>query len=324
MPLLPDSNYVKRPFYLRNGHLETIIPSLFFKVEAPGYQRERLELADGDFLDLDWLRAKGNNRLLVISHGLEGSSDRHYVRRTASYFHSKGWNVLAWNCRSCSGEMNRLPRFYHHGATEDLAAVMDSALENNPYKIVVLLGVSMGGSMSIKYVGEDRKISRKIKAVVSYSVPCNLKDSADQLNLKSNRFYEKRFVRKLIEKVKMKSEEHPQIDIKHIDQISDFDAFHERFTLPIYGFSSMSEFFESASCDTYFDGLSIPVLVCNANNDPLLGDKCYPREYATMSEFLTFEVPHFGGHVGFSLSSDTNTYMEYRTDSFLRSLGISA
>jgi predicted alpha/beta-fold hydrolase len=324
MPLLSHSNYVKRPFYLRNGHLETIVPSLFFKVEAPGYKRERLELSDHDFIDLDWLKDEGNNKLLVVSHGLEGSSNRHYVRRTASYFHGKGWDVLAWNCRSCSGEMNRLPKFYHHGATEDLAAVLDKVFEKNSYETVVLYGVSMGGSMSIKYVGEDREISEKIKAVVSFSVPCNLKDSAEQLKLKSNRFYEKRFVGKLINKVKLKSEIHPEIDLEGIDQVSDFDTFHERFTIPIYGFNTMNEFYETASCDVYFDGLKVPVLVCNAENDPLLGEKCYPREYASRSEWLTLEIPRIGGHVGFTIPSDKNTYMEYRASSFLRSLEISA
>ena len=126
MPYLEEDSY-RRPWYFVNGHMETIVPSLLNRAEEVPYQRERLELSDGDFLDLDWL--KGSDRkLLIITHGLEGSSDRHYARRPAAFFREKGWSVCAWNCRSCSGEMNRLPRFYHHGATEDLSSVVDHAI----------------------------------------------------------------------------------------------------------------------------------------------------------------------------------------------------
>jgi predicted alpha/beta-fold hydrolase len=304
--------------------METIIPSLFFKVEDPGYQRQRLELDDGDFLDLDWLQSDmSSDHLMIISHGLEGSSGRHYVKRSATYFQKKGWDILAWNCRSCSGQMNRLPKFYHHGATEDLSAVVDEALGRSHYKTIVLLGVSMGGSMSIKYVGESTALSDKIKSVVTFSVPCNLNDSAEQLKLKSNRFYEKRFVKKLIQKVKMKSAIHPEIDISEIDSIQDFDSFHQRYTLPIYGYAAMEDFYEEATCDRYFDGIDVPTLVCNAENDPLLGSKCYPRDYARHSQNLSLEIPKVGGHVGFAVPSNDYTYMEYRAEDFLNSLGVS-
>lgn len=139
-----------------NRHMETIIPSMFFKVDDIIYDRERLELSDGDFLDLDWLTGKKKKEnLIVLSHGLEGSSDRYYIKRAARYFHERGWDILAWNCRSCSGEMNRLPRFYHHGDTEDLSKVIDHVLKSS-YKKVILIGYSMGGSMSLKYLGEER------------------------------------------------------------------------------------------------------------------------------------------------------------------------
>jgi Predicted hydrolase of the alpha/beta-hydrolase fold len=125
MPLVPNSSY-KRPQLYFNSHVETIWPSVRRVVNSDAYTRERLELADGDFLDLDWLSA-GRKKLVIISHGLEGSSERHYSKGMAKYFFERGWDALAWNCRSCSGEMNRLPRFYHHGATEDIKAVIDHA-----------------------------------------------------------------------------------------------------------------------------------------------------------------------------------------------------
>ena len=114
MPVIPHSSYPGPPAYLRNGHLQTVVPSVFRKVKGVDYERERLELPDGDFLDLDWLDSR-SKRLLIVTHGLEGDSHRHYVKGTAKLFSAAGWDVLAWNCRSCSGEMNRAFRLYNHG-----------------------------------------------------------------------------------------------------------------------------------------------------------------------------------------------------------------
>ena len=109
MPVITKSAYVKKPWYFLNGHLETIIPSIFNKVEGISYMRERMDLVDGDFLDLDWLK-NDNKRLMIISHGMEGSTERHYVMRAAKFFHHKGWDILAWNNRGCGGEINRRPK----------------------------------------------------------------------------------------------------------------------------------------------------------------------------------------------------------------------
>ena len=124
MPIIKNSTYPNPPFYQFNGHLQTIIPGIFRKVKGVNYDRERLELSDGDFLDLDWIR-KGNKNIVLLSHGLEGDSDRQYILGAAKYFSQNGWDVLAWNCRSCSGEMNRNPRLYHHGDIEDIGTVVN-------------------------------------------------------------------------------------------------------------------------------------------------------------------------------------------------------
>jgi predicted alpha/beta-fold hydrolase len=324
LPLLQNSEYRHRPFYMLNGHMETIIPSMFFESDFIDYDRERLELTDGDFLDLDWLRRRQNDHLLIITHGLEGSSDRYYVKRMAHFFHDLGWDILAWNCRSCSGEMNRLIRFYHHGDTEDLSVVIDHAIVQNKYKSIVLSGSSMGGSMSIKYLGEKRRRYDVIKAAVTFSVPCNLKDSAEQLQAKSNRFYERRFVKKLVEKVKKKSDSHLQIDTTDIESIDNFNAFHRRFTLPVYGFSSIDDFYEQATCDQYLEGVEIPLLIVNAQNDPMLGDKCYPIGIIEDIPNVFLEIPKVGGHVGFTIWRQKFSYMELRMKSFLESVGITA
>ena len=314
MPLVA-SQYLKRPWYLPHAHLETIVPSLLYKVESVNYERERLELPDGDFLDLDWLKGK-NKRLMIISHGLEGNSQRHYVMRPAKYFFRKGWDILAWNNRSCSGEMNRLPQFYHHGATEDLAAVIDHTLPN--YDQIVMLGSSMGGGMQQKYLGE-RTIDSKIIGAVSFSVPCNVKDSGDTLRGRGNSFYERRFIGKLKNKIlqKMERMELPMTmeEVKNIKTFRDLDTV---FTLRVYTeYSSVDDFYQKITSDQYLSNITIPLLIVSAKNDPMLGEKCYPYQIAKESSNIHFETPEYGGHVGFTMPKDKLTYMEYATDRFI-------
>lgn len=299
-----------------NAHWETIIPSMFFKVNDVAYDRERLELDDGDFLDVDWLSGD-QKRCVVLSHGLEGGSDRYYIKRAARYFHRLGWEVAAWNCRSCSGEMNRLPRFYHHGDTDDLDVVVKRALEKGNDE-VVLIGFSMGGSMSLKYLGEQSRDSR-IKGAVVFSVPCNLRDSAEQLLKKENKLYEQRFLKKLIVKIRQKSAMHQDVSVEGIDTLKDFDLFHELYTAPLHGFSGRDEFFDKATCDKFLKDIKVPVLIVNAENDPMLGEACYPRQLARASRYVHLETPKVGGHVGFTLYGKPYSYMEKRAEDFIRS-----
>ncbi len=316
MPVLERSSYAKRPWFLLNGHFETVIPSIFNNADHFEFSRERLELEDGDFLDLDWKKNE-NSRLLVLSHGLEGSSHRYYIKRSAKYFYERGWDILAWNCRSCSGEMNRLPRFYHHGETGDLSMVIDHAIREGRYDEIVLMGYSMGGSMSLKYLGE-RKTDPTIKGCVVFSVPCNLKDSGDQLALRSNRFYERRFLKKLSEKIRLKARQHPDvISADPLSEISDFNTFHEHYTIPLHGFSSLDDFYSRATCDQYLDRIEVPSLIVNAKNDPILGEKCFPIEIARESDFVFLESPGKGGHVGFSKRNGPHSWMEERSEAFI-------
>jgi len=298
-----------------NGHWETIIPSIFYKGPDVPYERQRMELADGDFLDIDYLKG-GNTKCLIITHGLEGDSKRYYVKRTASYFFDHGWDVIAWNCRSCSGEINRLPRFYHHGETDDLSTVINHSLSMN-YASVVLMGYSMGGSMSLKYLGE-RDVDSRIKGAITFSVPCNLHDSSETLKRKENQIYEKRFVGKLIEKMKVKAEKYPgSVNVEEIDKLKGFDDFHERYTAPLHDFENASHFFEEATCDRYLSNIKVPSFIGNAMNDPMLGDKCYPYELAERSKYVYLETPKLGGHAGFSIMGRQHSWMEVRAKAFM-------
>jgi predicted alpha/beta-fold hydrolase len=317
--VIVESTYRHVP-YLTNGHLETIVPSAFRTVKGVLYQRQRLELDDGDFLDLDWLKHDdaSTKKLVIISHGLEGSSERHYSRGMAKYFHARGWDALAWNCRSCSGELNRLPRFYHHGDTEDVQRVIDEAYRKE-YNHITLVGFSMGGSFSMKYLGEQgSNIDKRIKGGVGFSVPCSLGSSAAELDKSSKRFYRNRFLKKLGKKILAKSYVYPdKISYKDYWKIQTFQQFDDRYTSPLHGFKNARDFYSKSSCDQYLKKIAVPALIVNAANDPFLTPECYPKELLKNHPNVHLEIPSRGGHVGFSLQSSEENYMERRAYDFL-------
>jgi uncharacterized protein len=317
MPIIASS-YSHTPLYLFNKHLETIVPSIFRKVEGR-YERERLELPDGDFLDLDWMRGPGD-KLVIISHGLEGSSERHYSKGTALYFHERGWDAVAWNCRGCSGEMNRLPRFYHHGATEDIAAVIDHAISKK-YAHIVLVGFSMGGSMTLKYAGErNEMLPTQIKSIATFSVPCDLGSSARELDKPNKKFYLNRFLKKLGNKIKDKASMFPELISAHgFEKIKTFRDFDNRYTAPLHGFADADDFYQKASSGQYLSQIQIPTLIANAYNDPFLPKACYPVDVAKKHTHVHLEIPKRGGHVGFTMSGKTENWMEVRAFEFVNS-----
>jgi predicted alpha/beta-fold hydrolase len=315
MPIVNNSTYTHRPWYMPNSHWETIIPSALFKIKNLDFVRERIETIDSDFLDLDWLTQR-TSRLVILSHGLEGSSDRHYIKRPAKFFYKEGWDVLAWNCRGCSGELNRLPKTYHHGFIDDLSQVIDHALTKG-YDEVVLVGFSMGGNFTLKYLGmKGESVDKRIKAAIAFSVPCHLEDSSAEINKKKNRFYEKRFLRKLRNKIDQKVPEFPELKADWT-QIKDFSDFNHKFTMPIYGFETEQAFYDQARSDVYLPKIKVPTLLVNALNDPMLGEKNYPYSFAEEAKFVWLETPRYGGHVGFTLQGDEYSWMEYRTKEFI-------
>ncbi|EMR04477.1 YheT family hydrolase [Cesiribacter andamanensis] len=316
MPLLPATPY-SPPFYLFNRHLETIVPSTLRKVALPPYERERFVTPDDDFLDLDWLR-QGSGQLVIISHGLEGSSDRPYVKGMAKVFWERGWDVLAWNCRSCSGEMNRAERMYHHGATDDLAAVVEHV--RSAYSKIALTGFSMGGSMTLKYLGEmGAGVPKEIYRAAVFSVPCDLGSSARALSSWDNTLYRKRFMRKLYKKLqqKLQLQPHLPIDLDRFKEIKGFPDFDTCYTAPLHGFKDSADFYAQASSGQFIPHIQVPTLLANALNDPMLPLSCFPVEMALTHPYLYLEMPRRGGHVGFSQGKNKPTWAEVRALAFI-------
>lgn len=324
MPIVQPKSLNPPFYYFNNAHLQTIVPSLFRKVAGVDYQRERINTPDGDFLDLDW--AFANNapakKLVLVSHGLEGSADRHYVKGVIKAINKLGWDGLGWNCRSCSGELNRLPRFYHHGDTPDLDFVIRHTIQKHNYETLVLVGFSLGGSFTLKYFGERGKdILPQIKKGVAFSVPCDLAACSDELSKPDKLFYTRRFLKKLDKKIREKAQIMPdKISAEHLDKIHIFRQFDDIYSSQLHGFKDAMDYYKKASSLFYLEQIARPVLLVNTLNDPFLTPSCYPKSIAEKHEFLHLEMPSQGGHVGFQRAGERETYAEMRVKEWVMDL----
>ncbi|WP_250657777.1 YheT family hydrolase [Alkalimarinus coralli] len=309
----------RAPYFFKNGHIQSIYPSLFRKLNDQFMVRERVDIEDGDFLDLDWARI-GARRLVVISHGLEGHSRRPYIIGMAKAAIDNGWDALAWNFRSCGGSMNRHLRFYHSGATEDLHRVIDYALESGGYDEVALIGFSMGGNLSLVYLGQQTiQPNPLVNKAVVYSVPCDLSASAEQLAQPQNRIYMRRFLKELKAKMQAKKKLFPELlDLTDYDEIKNFRQFDDRYTAPIHGFRDAEHYWTHCSSRRYIRNIQVPTLIVNAKDDPFLASACYPHDEVDANPQVHLETPETGGHVGFVSFNKNNLYWsEQRAIAFL-------
>lgn len=293
-----SKNEYQPSFLLKNGHFNTIYPTLFRKQQTPSFQRKRIDTPDDDFLDLDWLQ-NGNKRVAILCHGLEGSSSSKYIIGIANLLSQNNWDVVAMNYRSCSEEMNRQIRVYHSGATDDLQTVID--VVEKDYDEMALVGFSLGGNLSLVYTGQrGQHIHSKIKAVATASVPTNLLAGSLQILKKRNFIYHQKFLRSLREKVRIKSKDHPEVynneKLQRVKTLYDFDDI---FTGPIGGFKDAKDYYTQCSSGQFIPKIKVPTLIINALDDPFLPKECYPYEEVQSNEYVTLLTPQYGGHVGF-------------------------
>jgi uncharacterized protein len=263
------------PLWLPDGHTQSIYPSVF-RYGGPIEERP----------------------LLIVSHGLEGSSDRQYV--TGLINKMKGMNALAWNYRSCSGEPNKNLRFYHSGATDDLDFIIQLAIERGA-KDIYLAGFSLGGNLTLKWLGEQGKNPPEmIRKAVAFSVPLHLSSSSKQLAKRENRLYTHRFLQTLIKKVKEKSARYPQdITVEMIDSVKSLVDFDNVITGPLHGFKDGEDYYEKSSSLYFLDRINVPTLIVNAKNDPFLSAECIPEDYVKTLDFVQLDAQEKGGHCGF-------------------------
>ncbi len=306
------------PWWLKNGHVQSIYPSLWRRIEEPLFQRTRIDTPDGDFLDLDWAR-RGHHRCVVLSHGLEGHSRRPYMLGMAQAALDHNWDVLAWNFRSCSGEPNRKLPSYHSGATGDLALVVAQAVQAG-YQSIALIGFSIGGNKTLLYLGREcAQVPDEVRAAVVFSVPCDLVSSSAQLAKPVNALYMKNFLRSFREKLLEKQARYPdQVDLSGFDRIRTFHEFDSRYTAPMNGFASAEDYWRQSSSKPYINAITVPTLLVSAKDDPFLTPACFPIDETRHNPKVVLEAPEYGGHVGFMTVGENGRYWsEQRAMGFL-------
>jgi len=299
MPVI-ESTY-KPPYFFKNGFVSTVYSGLFRYVKRVEQERQRITLSDGDFLDLDWSYSKDKTKKLVILlHGLEGDAKRPYMLGASKNFVQNGMDVVGVNLRGCSGMPNLKYRSYHSGATEDVEEVIQYILASKRYSEIYLNGFSLGGNLTLKYLGERDTIPSEIKAAVAVSVPCTLHGSCIELHKLKNKPYHDRFRGNLIDKLKQKQKRFPEKistdDIKNVRTLKDFD---EIYTSKAHGFVDAMDYYKRSSSLQYLYNIKIPTLIINALNDSFLSHDCYPVKEAKNNPNLYLEMPKYGGHVGF-------------------------
>ncbi|MDN5217322.1 alpha/beta fold hydrolase [Fulvivirgaceae bacterium BMA12] len=317
MPVVDPTSYHQPPRLLINGHFETIYPALLRTVNGVNYQRERIFTADDDFLDLDWSKVNGK-QLVIISHGLEGDTGRAYMKGMVRAFNNQGFDALAWNYRGCSGEINKQRRFYHSGATDDLDVVINHVINQYTYDKLYLIGFSLGGNLTLKYLGEKNlTLSQKIEKSVVFSVPLNLHTSCLKISEPANFLYARRFLKSLVGKIKSKARVRSDLSTTGIGKIRTLMEFDDRYTAPMHGFGDAKDYYSKCSAINFVDAIRIPTLIVNAKNDPFLPAECYPAEKLKSHPHVYFEMPDKGGHVGFAVFGEPYYWSERRAVEFI-------
>ena len=286
--------------FLRGRHAQTVFGTLLRPGPRLPLRRERWELPDGDFLDVDHLDGPPEAPLLLVLHGLEGSSSSHYVRGLLGQARIRGWRGMALNFRSCSGEPNRLLRSYHSGETGDLGEAIRRARAGSGSAPVLVAGCSLGGNVLVKWLGEQGTAAG-VRAAAALSVPFDLKACAQALDAPGamSFVYRTRFLHTLKRKALAKARLFPGVDLARVRAARTLFEFDEALTGPVHGFAGAEDYWAQSSSGPYVARVRVPLLLLSAQDDPFIPAACLPREAAAANPCVTLEVPARGGHLGF-------------------------
>lgn len=283
-------------WWLPGPHTQTVWPAMIRRTRPVPLTRERLELPDGDFVDIDWTGDSGP--IVVILHGLQGSSRSPHVQGLLGAFGQRGWRGAVMHFRGCSGEPNRLPRTYHSGETSDMGHVLHRLRERHPSTPIAAVGYSLGGNVLLKWLAE-RGLAAELTAGVAVSVPFLLSGAADRLELGFSRVYKRHFIVDLQRAVLKKFRHRPgPLDIDAVRREWTFRGFDNRVTAPLHGFRDAEHYYDTASCRQYLRGVARPTLIIHALDDPFMTPGVIPRR-EELAPAIRMELSPAGGHVGF-------------------------
>jgi predicted alpha/beta-fold hydrolase len=291
----------KPPSWLPGGHVQTIYASLLPRLEVR-YRRERVETPDGDFVDFDWLQttAGAGTPLIVLFHGLEGSSSSHYARALMRLVQTMGWRGVVPHFRGCSGEPNRVPRAYHSGDYSEVGWMLATIRALVPDAPLFAAGVSLGGSALLNWIGRATpQAPAMLTAAAAISTPLDLTASGFAIDQGLNRIYSHYFLRTLLPKALAIAQRFPgRLDERLIRRAGTMYAFDEAVTAPLHGFAGAEDYWSRASSKPWLKHIGLPTLVLNARNDPFIPASSLPGPRDVGSGVL-LEQPEDGGHGGF-------------------------
>jgi predicted alpha/beta-fold hydrolase len=305
-------SFVPRPYvpawWLPGPNVQTVAGRYLREATGVRYRRERIDTPDGDFFDIDFATIHGSRApapgddapIALVTHGLEGGSDAPYVLETCRALWDRGVRAVAMNFRTCSGEPNRLARFYHAGDTGDVAFVLDLLAERFPGVPLAAVGYSLGGNVLLKYLGESGNRAR-VKVAAGISLPFDLGAGADKLqSTVIGRTYTGVFIRPM--KAKFRQKLHLVADACDAERVlaaRSFREFDDLATARLHGFSGADDYYAQSSCAQFIPRIRVPTLVIHALDDPFVPATAIPHDALRANPQLTTVITRHGGHVGF-------------------------
>lgn len=293
------SEAYRAPWWLPGGHLQTLYPALFLRRAFAPLRRERWELPDGDFVDIDWTAGNAAAPLVVLFHGLEGSARGHYAGSLLRSVVAYGWRGAVVHFRGCSGEPNRLARAYHSGDSEEIDALLRRFRADHP--TLYAAGISLGGNALLKWLGERGAAAGSIvEAAAAISTPFDLTAAGRALDSGLNKYlYTRHFLRTLKRKACAKLENFSGLcDADALARVTTLHAFDDLYTAPVHGYADADDYWRRASSKPWLGSIAVPTLLINARNDPFLPAAALPSP-AELSAHVTAEFSATGGHAGF-------------------------
>ncbi len=294
MPIIKST--FKPAWWLSNPHLQTLWATLFRSLPKLDLKETRLELDDGDFVDLA-LTAINDKPIVVILHGLEGSLDSHYVRPLIKALDDAGFGVCFMHFRGCSNELNRLPRSYHSGDTEDLQSIISYLQNEYQQGVFAVVGFSLGGNVTLKWLGEQGK-QASVKTAVAVSVPFQLAHAGDRLEKSFSRVYQKHLIVRCQKKYKQKFKSQTSPLKLDVEKLNTFYQFDDQVTAPLHGFEGADDYYQQCSSRQFLQQIKKPTLILHAKDDPFMWEHSVPDE-DELSPAVQLELSEHGGHVGF-------------------------
>ena len=319
----------KPAWWLSNAHLQTLFPALM-RTTPPllGLRRERLVTPDNDFIDIDWC-GEGNQPLIILLHGLTGSSQSGYIKGLQRTLLTQGLRSVALNFRGCSGEFNYSARCYHSGETEDIHFLYQTLRQREPDTPFAAVGFSLGGNVLLKWLGEQgNKLS--LFAAIAVSVPLVLSACATKLDNGFSKLYREKLLRELKHYVQAKQRHLEKLgklqEANRIEQLGDlsriksFWQYDDRVVARLHGFKNVQDYYQRSSSRQFLKSIAIPTLLIQARDDPFMTDEVLP-DLDELSSAIHLEITQGGGHVGFiagEIPFKPHYWLEQRIPEFLK------